>query len=169
MVSLSICTASWFLRRIILVLICMFYANGTRYFLRVLVWYIHTRRTFYEAKQGCGVMSCTSFSYWGACWSKILVLIWDHMYVREDLLLLIFYWNILFLVDTWSSVVVSRYDCFSVSITCGATHAGRILFDTKRKRENSGVWPFEVRVMLLRSRAWMILAGTHHTTVVSHR
>ena len=95
--------------------------------------------------------------------------VWYHMYVREDLLLLIFYWNILFLVDTWSSVVVSRYDCFSVSITCGATHAGRILFDTKRKRENSGVWPFEVRVMLLRSRAWMILAGTHHTTVVSHR
>ena len=44
---------------------------------------------------------------------------------------------------------------FLVSITCGATHAGRILFDTKRKRENSRVWPFEVRVMLLldRSRA----------------
>ena len=47
-------------------------------------------------------------------------------------------------------VVSSRYDCFfSVSITCGATHAGRILFDTKRKRENRSVWPFEVRVMML--------------------
>ena len=43
---------------------------------------------------------------------------------------------------------------FSVSITRGATHAGRILFDTKRKHENSRVWPFEVRVILLnRSRA----------------
>ena len=53
-------------------------------------------------------------------------------------------------------VVGSRYDFFSsVSITCGATHVGRILFDTKQKRENSRVWPFEVRVMLLldRSRA----------------
>jgi len=52
-------------------------------------------------------------------------------------------------------VVGSRYEKNSVSITCGATHAGRILFDTKRKRENSRVWPFEVRVMLLldRSRA----------------
>jgi len=58
----------------------------------------------------------------------------------------------------------------------GVCLAGRILFDTKRKRENSRVWPFEVRVMLLldRSRAWMILTGTQlwiacgHTTVVSH-
>ena len=54
-------------------------------------------------------------------------------------------------------VVGSRYESFfSVSITCGATHAGRIfLFDTKRKRENSRVWLFEVRLMLLldRSRA----------------
>ena len=38
----------------------------------------------YEAKQGCGVVSRTTFSYWGACWSKVLVLIWYHMYVRED-------------------------------------------------------------------------------------
>ena len=38
----------------------------------------------HEAKQGCGVVSCTTFSYWGACWSKVLVLIWYHLYVRED-------------------------------------------------------------------------------------
>ena len=56
-------------------------------------------------------------------------------------------------VGTW--VVDSWYDFFSVSITCGATHAARIWLDTKRKRENSRVWPFEDRVMLLldRSRA----------------
>ena len=37
----------------------------------------------YEAKQGCGVVSCTTFSYWRACWSKVLVLILYHsMYVR---------------------------------------------------------------------------------------
>ena len=59
----------------------------------------------------------------------------------------------IFLVGTWYSVVGTIF--FSVSITCGATHGGRTLFDTKRKRENSRVWPFEVRVMLLldRSRA----------------
>ena len=35
---------------------------------------------------GNGVVSCTTFSYWSACWSKVLVLIWYHMYryVRED-------------------------------------------------------------------------------------
>ena len=38
----------------------------------------------YEAKQGWGVVSCTTFSHWSACWSKVLVLIWYHMYVRED-------------------------------------------------------------------------------------
>ena len=141
MVSLSICTASWFLRRIILVLICMFYANGTRYFLRVLVWYIHTRRTFYEAKQGCGVMSCTSFSYWGACWSKILVLtyIFVCMYVRIvtfDFSLKYF----IFLVGTWYLVVGSGYDfvfSFNNMRRNGATHVGRILSDTKRKRETA--------------------------------
>ena len=36
----------------------------------------YTRRTLHEAKQGCGEVSCTTFSYWGACWSKVLVLIW---------------------------------------------------------------------------------------------
>ena len=49
------------LRRMILVFICIFYATRTtRYFSRV--WYVHTR-TLYEAKQGCGVVSCTTFSY----------------------------------------------------------------------------------------------------------
>ena len=52
-------------------------------------------------------------------------------------------------------VVGSRYVFFSVSITCGATHAGRILFDTKRKRENSRVWPFEVGDAAVRQVASM--------------
>ena len=38
----------------------------------------------YEAKQGCGVVACTNFSYWDASWSKVLVLIWYHIHVRED-------------------------------------------------------------------------------------
>ena len=72
------------LRRNILVFICIFCAIRTRDFSRALVWYVHTRRTLYEAKQGCGVVSCTTFSHWGSYWSKVLVLIWYHMYVRED-------------------------------------------------------------------------------------
>ena len=161
------------LRRIILVFICVFYATPTRYFSRVLVWYVHNRRTLYEAKQGCGVVSCTIFSYWGPCWSKVLVLIWPHMYVREDCYFR-FFIEIFHFFSRYL-VVGSRCDYFSVSTTCGATHAGRILFDTKRQRENSRrVWPFKVRVMLLldRSRAWMILTSTQlwiacgHTTVV---
>ena len=56
------------------------------------------------------------------------------------------------------------------SITCGAAHAGQIIFTTKRKRENSRVWPFEVRVMLLfdRSRAWMIIMGTQLRIAYGH-
>ena len=42
------------LRRIILVFI------GTRCS-RVLVWHVHTRRTLYGAKQGCGVVSCVYY------------------------------------------------------------------------------------------------------------
>ena len=58
-------------------------------------------------------------------------------------------------VGTWYQVVgmVVGTVFFSVSITCGAKHAGRIYFDTKRKRENSCVWPFEVRVILLSDRS----------------
>ena len=116
----------------------------------------------FEAKQGCGVVSCTTFSYWGACWSKVLVLIYMISYVRTwGLLLLIFHWNISFFFR--NLVVGSRYHVFfSFSITCGPTNAGRILFDIKWKRENSRMWPFRVRVMLLldRSRSWMILTGT---------
>ena len=55
----------------------------------------------YEAKQGCGVVSCTTFNYWGACWSKVLLLIWCPMYVREDC----YFWfslkYFIFLVGTW--------------------------------------------------------------------
>ena len=82
-----------------------------RYFSRALIWYVHTRRTLYEAKQGCGVVSCTTFRYWGACWSKVLVIIWYHMYVRTwGMLLLIFHWNISFF--SRYLVVGSRYDFF---------------------------------------------------------
>ena len=97
------------------------------------------------------------------------------MYVREDCYFLFFIE--IFYFFSWYLVVGSRYDFFfRLQLTCGATYSGRILFDTKRKRENSRVWPFEVRVMLLldRSRAWIILMGTPlwiacgHTTVVSH-
>ena len=78
---------------------------------RVLVWYVHTRRTLYEAKQGrCGVVSCTAFRYWGACWSKVLVLIWYHMNVREDC----FFWFVIEIIHFFSRylVVGSRYDFF---------------------------------------------------------
>ena len=114
----------------------------------------------------------------GVCWSKVtkvlvLMYIWYHMYVREDCYFR-FFIEIFHFFSRYL-VVGSRCDYFSVSTTCGATHAGRILFDTKRQRENSRrVWPFKVRVMLLldRSRAWMILTSTQlwiacgHTTVV---
>ena len=153
------------------------------FFMRLLpqVFFTRTRmiraHSPYEAKQGCGVVSCTTFSYWGAFWSKVIVLIWYRMCVREDC----YFWFFmekrisLFLVGTWY-VVGSRYDFFSASLTCGATHAGRILFDIKRKRKDSCVWCFEVRVTLLldRSRSWMILTGAQlwnacgHTTVVYH-
>ena len=53
-------------------------------FSRVLVWYVHTRRTLYKAKQGCGAVSCTTLSYGGACWREVLELTWFHTYVRED-------------------------------------------------------------------------------------
>ena len=99
------------LRRNILVFICIFCAIRTRDFSRALVWYVHTRRTLYEAKQGCGVVSCTTFSHWGACWSKVLVLIWYHMYVREDYSFWFFIGYFTFLVGTYLAVC-SRYDCF---------------------------------------------------------
>ena len=82
------------LRRIIVVFICIF--GATRIIPGIChtcsyIWYVHTRRTWYEAKQRRCVVSCTTFSYWGACWSKILVLIWYHMHVHTwGMLLLIF-------------------------------------------------------------------------------
>ena len=83
MVSLAICAASWSVYDVLFLCLFVFFMRLV-HFSRVLVWYVHTRRTLYEAKQGCGVVSCTTFSYWGACWSKVVVLIWYHMYVRED-------------------------------------------------------------------------------------
>ena len=49
------------LRRIILVFIRIFHATRIyqAFFTRTrIIWYVHTRRTLYEAKQGCGVVSC---------------------------------------------------------------------------------------------------------------
>ena len=59
-------------------------------------------------EQGCGVVSCTTFSYWGACWSKSLPLIWYHLYVREDCYFRFFIE--LFHFFSRHLVVGSRYD-----------------------------------------------------------
>ena len=128
-----------------------------------------------KTRMRCGLLD--TCSYWGACSSKVLVLICYHTHVRIvtfdfPLKYALFHFVGQYLVRSRWSVPLF----FSVSIACGATHAGRILFDTKRKRENSRVWPFDVRVMLLLdiSRAWMIPTSTQlwiecgHTTVVSH-
>ena len=82
-------------------------------------------------------------------------------------------WELLLLISHWNISFPSRYNgsrwsvrfFFSVSITCAAT--GRSLVDTKRKREKSRVWHFEVRVMLLldRPRARIILTGIRYTIV----
>ena len=74
-------------------------------------------------------------------------------YIHEDC----YFWFVVEIFHFFSRylVVSSRYVFFSVSITCGATHAGRILFDTKRKRENSRVWPFEVGDAAVRQVASM--------------
>ena len=78
---------------------------GLRRVILVFIFFTRTRmirtypRTMYEAKQGCGVVSCTTFSCWGACWSKVLVLTYDIicMMCTWGLLLLIFHGNISFL------------------------------------------------------------------------
>ena len=61
-------------------------------------------------KQGCDVVSCTIFSYWGACWPKLLVLISHHMYVREDCC----FWFLTEFFPFFSKylVVGNRYDFF---------------------------------------------------------
>ena len=73
------------LRRILLV--CLFV-----FFMRLVpqVFFTRTRmiRTYSsyvvwrETRMRCGLLY--HFRYWGACWSNVLVLIWYHMYVRED-------------------------------------------------------------------------------------
>ena len=148
------------LRRIILVFIWIFHVTPSMYFSRVLVWYVRTRCTLYEVKQGCGVVSCNTFCYWGACWSIVHLMIWYRMYLREDCFFCFF--SEIFNFFCRHLVVRSRYDWFFVSTKCDATHAGRSLFNTKRKRQNGRVWFLKVRVMLLLdiSRAWMILTGT---------
>ena len=87
-----------------------YYACVYLYFSRVLVWYVHTRRTLHEAKQGYCVVSSTTFSYWSAWWSKVLVLIWYHTYVGEDC----YFWFFIEIFHFYSRylVVGSRYDFF---------------------------------------------------------
>ena len=51
---------------------------------RVLVWHVLTGRMSYGTKRWRSVVFCTTFSYWGACCSKVLVFIWYIMYVRQD-------------------------------------------------------------------------------------
>ena len=53
------------------------------------------------------MVSCTTFSYWGACWSRVLVLIWYHMYVR----IATFDFSVFHLFIRYL-VVGSRYDFF---------------------------------------------------------
>ena len=101
--SSTICAASWLIYDVLFLSLFVF--------LRVLVWYVHNHRTLYEAKQGCGVISCTTFSYWGACWSKVLVLTCMISYVCTwGLLLWIFHWKFSFF--SRYLVVGSRYDFF---------------------------------------------------------
>ena len=105
-----------------------------------------------QNKDGCDVVSCTTFLLLvtGVRADPKYSYSYDIIHIRFD-------FSLKYVCHFFSRylVVGSRYDFFSVSIACGATRAGRILFDNKRKRENSRVWPFEVRVMLLldRSRA----------------
>ena len=70
--TLAIWAASWLVYDVLFLCSHLFFTR--------LVWYVHTRRTWYEAKQGCDVVSC---SYWGACWFKVRILMYM-MYVRED-------------------------------------------------------------------------------------
>ena len=73
------------LRRIIRAFICIFYATHTTYFHAYSYdTYILVVRCMKQNKDAVWSLVYTTFSYWGACWSKVLVLIWYHMYVRGD-------------------------------------------------------------------------------------
>ena len=108
MVSLAICAARWLVYDVLFLCLFAFLCDSYKVRSRVLVWYVHTRRTLYETKQVCGLVSCTTSSYWGACWSKVLVLIWNHRYVRKDC----YFWffNEIFHFFSRYLVVGSRYD-----------------------------------------------------------
>ena len=88
---------AWFLSQYAQQVGCFTTCSNQVYFSRVLVWYVHTRRTSYSVRSKTR-MRCDSlvliFCYWGACWSKVLVLIWHHIVCTWGLLLLIFHWNI---------------------------------------------------------------------------
>ena len=169
MVSLAICAASWLVYDVLF--LCLFV-----FLMRLVPGHAYSYDTYIL------VVRCMKQNK-DAVWSLVLLLVtgvradpkysYYHMYVREDC----YSWFFVEIVHFFSRylVVGNRYDFF-FRFQYHPAHAGRMLFDTKRKRENSRVWPFEVRVMLLidRSRAWMILTGTQlwiargHTTVVSH-
>ena len=112
----------------------------------------------YESKQGRGVVSCTTFLLLVTgvradpkhSFSYDIIRIYGRILTFDFSLKHASHFFVRYLL-----VGVVGTIFFSVSMTCGATHAGRILFDTNQKRENSRVWSFEVRVMLLlgRSRA----------------
>ena len=144
MVSLLICATRWLVYDVLFLCLFVFFTR-TRM--------IHTYSSYVlwsKTRMRCGLLYIyTTFSYWGPCWSKALVLI-----------CMIWWWIFRFFIEIFYFfsryiVVGSRYDFFfgfNNMPRNTSTNAGRILFDTKRKRENSRVWPCEVRVMLLLDR-----------------
>ena len=144
-------------------------------YFHVLVLYVYIRRTLCESKQGCGVVSCTTFIIVTGVradpkhsYSHMISL--KNVYVYEDCYFWFSFKCFIFFGRYLVVGTVVGIFFFSVSMTSGATHTGQILFDTKQQRENSRVWPFGVRVMLLldRSRAWMILTATQLWIAFAH-
>ena len=78
-------------------------------------------------------------------------------YIIVTVVYLVYYSCIIAVCVSWfcdhRACISDEWSAWMLAITWGAKHAGRILFDTKRKCENSRVWPFEVRGMLLLDRS----------------
>ena len=69
------------LRRTEVLFLCLFVFFTRTRMIRTYSSYIVWSKT----RMRCGLLYHTTFSYWGACWSKVLVLIiWYHMHVREE-------------------------------------------------------------------------------------
>ena len=88
--TVAICAASWLLYDVLFLCLFVFFAT------RMICTYCCT---WYEAKQGCGVVSCKLLLVTGvrADSKYSYSYIWYHMYVRRwGLFLLIFHWNISF-------------------------------------------------------------------------